>query len=329
MRPAYSVLLLTTLIGAGQGLFLALVTVQTYVLVGLLPPVEQAADFLAAGSGIALLLLGIGLIASFFHLGRPERAWRTAAQWRSSWLSREVIVLPAFMAAVTAYGLVHALGWAPPLGRWPNGAVLEASLLIGALGTALAFALYLCTAMIYACMRFLAEWHTPLTLVNFVLLGCASGFTLAAAFASLAAPSLVGFLSGWALVITLAAAVFRVATLWRNARLQPRSTLQSAIGIKHPKIVQKSQGYVGNSFNTREFFHGRGPQLLRLVQWAFLLGAFAAPLLLLLGARAAGDAAAPWLSAAFAVQALGLLAERWHFFAQARHPQNLYYGAVS
>ena len=57
----------------------------------------------------SLALLGAGLLASFFHLGRPERAWRSAAMWRTSWLSREVIVLPAFMAAVAAYGMAHYL----------------------------------------------------------------------------------------------------------------------------------------------------------------------------------------------------------------------------
>ncbi|MBU3740241.1 MAG: DMSO reductase, partial [Rhodoferax sp.] len=35
-----------------------------------------------------------------------------------------------------------------------------------------------------------------------------------------------------------------------------------------------------------------------------------------------------WLLATL-VQAPGLLAERWLFFAQARHPQNLYYQTVS
>jgi sulfite dehydrogenase (quinone) subunit SoeC len=35
------------------------------------------------------------------------------------------------------------------------------------------------------------------------------------------------------------------------------------------------------------------------------------------------------LIAAFAIQYLGLLAERWFFFAQANHPQNLYYQSVS
>jgi len=217
MRPAVSVILLTTLIGAGQGLFLALFTVQVYALVGLLPAADHRA-FYASGSAIALALLAAGLVASFFHLGRPERAWRSATQWRTSWLSREVIVLPAFMATVALYGGVHALAWAPEIVRLPGGAVIDPSVVLGMLGTVLAFALFVCTGMIYACLRFLAEWHSPLTLLNYTLLGGASGFVLAAAWASLVATNLVGFLSAWAVVITLLALVGRAASLWRSPR---------------------------------------------------------------------------------------------------------------
>jgi sulfite dehydrogenase (quinone) subunit SoeC len=326
MRPAFSVLLLTTLIGAGQGLFLALFTVQVYALVGLLPQADHR-TFYAAGGAIALALLGAGLIASFFHLGRPERAWRSAAQWRSSWLSREVIVLPAFMVMVALYALAHAMAWTPEIARSPGGVPIDASVVLGALGSVLAFALFVCTAMIYACLRFLAEWHTPLTLVNYVLLGGASGFTLAAALASLAIPDLVGFLSGWAVILTVLAAIGRIASLLRNARLRPKSTLQTAIGIKHPHIRQKAQGFMGGSFNTREFFHGVAAARVRLIKHAFLWLAFVVPVALLLAGR--DPAIAPLLLAAFLIQYLGLLAERWFFFAQASHPQNLYYQAAS
>ena len=325
MKPALSVILLTTLIGAGQGLFLAVFTVQTYALVGLLPPAGAA--FYAQGGLIALVLLAAGLAASFLHLGRPERAWRSAAQWRTSWLSREVIVLPAFMAAVALYTLLHATGWAQALVVLPRGMPIDASVIAGTLGTALAFALFVCTGMIYACLRFLAEWHTPLTPVNYILLGGASGFTLAAGLAALSQPQLVGFLSGWAILITLAAAVGRIATLWRNARLKPRSTLQSAIGIKHPAVTQRSRGFMGPAFNTREFFHGASARRLRLAKPAFLLLAFASPVVLLASGR--GASSTPLLLGAFVVQFGGLMIERWFFFAQARHPQNLYYQAVS
>ena len=326
MRPAASVILLTTLIGAGQGLFLALVTVQSYALVGLTPPVQHS-DWYVAGSVVALALLGAGLAASFAHLGRPERAWRAAAQWRTSWLSREVIVLPLFIGAVALYGVLHALGWAPLLATTAQGRGIDLALVVGAAGTLLAFALFVCTGMIYACLPFLAEWHTALTPINYTLLGGASGFTLAAGLAAAIEPAQAGMLAGWAIVLTVLGAIGRIASLVRNARLRPKSTIQSAIGVKHPVVVQRAMGFMGGSFNTREFFHGASPGRLRAVRQIFVVLAFVVPLVLLVAGRPAPSATL--LLAAFGVQYVGLLAERWFFFAQARHPQNLYYQAVS
>lgn len=326
MHPAFSVIFLTTLIGVGQGLFLALFTAQSYALFDLLPQQDSHA-FYAHGSLIALLFLIGGLIASFFHLGRPERAWRSATQWRTSWLSREVIVLPAFMGMVFLYGLAHFFDCKPVLATLPRGIAIDLTVVIGTIAWLLAFALYGCTAMIYACLRFLREWYSSLTVINYILLGGASGFTLATFFAAIAAPELVRFFAGWAVIITLLGLVSRVASLIRNARLRPKSTLQSAIGMKHPKIVQKSQGFMSGSFNTREFFHGKSAAFLRSIKWIFLLLAFVVPALLL-ATGLYGTAAIELLLLAFVVQYLGLLAERWFFFAQANHPQNLYYQAV-
>ncbi|MCL4798371.1 MAG: dimethyl sulfoxide reductase anchor subunit [Burkholderiales bacterium] len=326
MHPAFSVIFLTTLIGAGQGLFLALYTVELYSLFDLLPE-QESRTFYAPGAAIALGLLALGLLASFFHLGRPERGWRAAARWRTSWLSREVIVLPAFMAAVAAYWLVHWAGWREPRFAPAAGLEVTPSAAIGAAATVLAFALYLCTGMIYACIRFLQEWASPLTVINYLLLGGASGFTLATAFAGYSAPALVPFLGGWAAVLTGIALVTRAASLVRNARLRPKSTLQTAIGVKHPRIVQTAQGFMGGSFNTREFFHGRTRAFVRAIKWTFLVLVFPVPVALLGAGIAAGSAAL--LALAFAAQYVGLLAERWFFFAQANHPQNLYYQAIA
>ncbi|MBI2313345.1 MAG: dimethyl sulfoxide reductase anchor subunit [Betaproteobacteria bacterium] len=326
MNPAFSVIFLTTLIGAGQGLFLALYTGQVYALFDLLPA-QDSRSFYAVGSAIALAFLAAGLVASFFHLGHPERAWRSAAMWRTSWLSREVIVLPAFMGTVFLYGAGHWLGWQSPLFSLPGGYPVDATLLLGAAGTLLCFGLFICTAMIYACLKFLREWHTPLTVINYILLGGASGFVLATAFSAAAAPAASGFFGGWAAVLTLGALTSRGASLVRNTRLKPRSTLATAIGVRHPRIVQKSQGFMGGSFNTREFFHGRSKAFLGGVKWGFLVLAFPVPLLVLAAGLAAGSPAI--LGGAFLVQYLGLMAERWFFFAQANHPQNLYYQAIS
>lgn len=311
MNPAFSVIFLTTLIGAGQGLFLALFGAE---LAGFGHSAPGARGFLVVGGGVALALAAGGLVASFFHLGRPERAWRSAAMWRSSWLSREVIALPVFMGLLFLWTAGHAAGagWTLPLG-W--------------LAALAALVLFVCTAMVYASIRFLQEWASAFTLVNYTLLGLASGCTLATALAAWGAPTLVAPFGSCAIVFTLTGLVSRGLSLARNARLAPRSTVQTAIGIRHPHIAQRSMGFMGGSFNTREFFHGRGPGTLRRVKWAFLLGAFVLPLALL--ALGIGSASAGALALAFVVQYLGLLAERWFFLAQARHPQNLYYQAVS
>lgn len=284
----------------------------------------QSDPFYGYGSALALSLLVGGLIASFFHLGRPERAWRSATQWRTSWLSREVIVLPAFMGLVFLFGISHLTGYRPAIVTLPGGLIIDLSFILGFVGTMLAFALFVCTAMIYACLRFLREWHSPLTVVNYILMGGASGFTLAAFYAALAAPSQTNFFVSWAIIITFLAFAGRSASLARNARLKPKSTIQTAIGMKHPYIVQRSMGSMGGSFNTREFFHGKSEAFLRTIKPAFLIFAFVAPLMLL----APFTSSPVLLGIAFLLQYLGLLAERWFFFAQANHPQNLYYQTI-
>ncbi|MEW6562686.1 MAG: DmsC/YnfH family molybdoenzyme membrane anchor subunit [Pseudomonadota bacterium] len=303
MHPALSVVFLTTLIGAGQGLFLVLFATEL---------MHRSEDkyFYSIGAAIVLILCAAGLIASFFHLGRPERAWRAAAMWRTSWLSREVIALPAFMAAAFGYGAAHWFG-------------SETTLLIGIIGATLSVVLFVCTGMIYAAIKVLREWAHPLTVINYLLLGCASGTTLSTFYAALAAPDLAGSYALAAFLLTLLAFVTRSAAMLRNAKLAPATTMQSAIGIKHPRIVQKTQGAMGGSFNTREFFHGKSACFIRNIRLTFLILAFIIPPALLLSESAA------MFGLAFALQYLGLLAERWYFFADARHPQNLYYQTVS
>jgi len=331
MHPAFSVVFLTTLIGAGQGLFLALYTAQSYAAVDLLP--KQGSAFYVVGSVIALALLAGGLVASFFHLGHPERAWRAATRWRTSWLSREVIVLPALMGAIFVYALVHHFELSLGIIGIETPVPGDLALIVGAGGVLFAFLLFLCTGMIYACIKFLQEWATWLTVVNYTLFGIASGFLLATAYSAWMAPPLVNFYAGWTAIATAAVLVTRVASLIRNARLKPKSTIQTAVGVRHTKVVQKSQGFLGGSFNTREFFHGVKPWLFRSIKWLFLVFVFPVPMLLLwagLALNKVGLEHAPAvLLVSFMVQYLGLLAERWFFFAQANHPQNLYYQTVS
>jgi DMSO reductase anchor subunit len=329
MHPAFSVIFLTTLIGAGQGLFMALVTGQVYSLANLLEP-QDSATFYAMGSLLALVLLGLGLVAAVFHLGKASyfltRAWRGMTQWRTSWLSRELIALPAFMVLVAAYGATHYFGVTQPWLVVKDQLPIDATLVLGVLGVFMAIVLYVSTAMIYASLRFLQEWHSPLTVANFTLFGLASGFTLAAAFSAWSGVRLVAFFATWAVIFTALAAITRGFSVYRNGRIKHRSTLRSAIGVRHTRIRQKSMGFMGGSFNTREFFHGAGGGTLAFVKLFFIVMVFLVPVALLGASNALESAYLPIL--AFVAQYVGLMAERWYFFAEARHPQNLYYQSV-
>lgn len=312
MNPSWSIVVFTTLAGAAQGLVVVLALAH---LLGVAPELDFV--LMALGVGLTGLLASLG--SAFLHLGRPSRAWRAAAMWRTSWMSREVIALPAFIAVVAAWALAL---WADAPAGWQH-LLAVAALLLSAL-------LWLCTGMVYACLRMVQEWAHPLTVLNYALMGQAAGTVLAGALAALAGEAAFAeSLLPWALGLTLLALGGRLLALRRNARLVPRSTPQSATGFNTARVAQLSMGFTGSSHNTQEFFHHASPQAFRLVKPLFLLLAFQLPALLLwLAWLGAWSGATPWVLVLLS-QSLGLLAERWFFFAQARHPQNLYYQAVA
>lgn len=312
MRPPWSMIIFTTLAGAGQGLLLVLVPLDLLHRVGV---VEAPTLVFTVGALAVLLLAGGGLLAATFHLGHPLRAWRAMAMWRTSWLSREVIVLPSFMAMVALWGAGHMAGWPVP----------QVGAAAGWVAAALALLLYVCTGMIYGAVKAIRAWATPLTPLNFGLIGVASGALLATALGAALAPSLAPGLAALTVAATLLAAATRGATLWRNLHLPAKTTLQTAIGMRHPRIRQISQGSMGGSFNTREFFHGKPDGFVRRMRWVAGLLGFAVPALSLL-------VVAPnpaLVSVLCLLQLPGLLAERWSFFAEGQHTQNLYYRAVA
>ncbi len=93
MHPAPSIIVFTTLSGAGFGLIF-------WLSLGLGP---NGQAFAILGSLAGLGLASIGLAASLFHLGHTERAWRALSQWRSSWLSREGVLAIAALLVFALY----------------------------------------------------------------------------------------------------------------------------------------------------------------------------------------------------------------------------------
>ena len=168
-------------------------------------------------------------------------------------------MLPAFMGVVFLYGVAHFLGLeAGARPRCRRASPIDATVVLGLAGTVLAFALFVCTG---------DDLRVPAVPAR--MGDAADGRSTTCCWAAPRASRWPprsrrrprrrssGSSPAWALVLTLLGFASRVASLVRNARLRPKSTLQTAIGIKHPRIVQKSQGFMGGSFNTREFFHGR------------------------------------------------------------------------
>ena len=317
MHPSFSLILFTSMAGMAQGAIVSLAMLNSG---SDQLPSELLNVYLFP---LILALLFGGLLASTFHLGHPERAWRAIMMWRTSWLSREVLILPAFIA-LTA--LAYYFSWQASVPNW-----LWLLLSIAAL------ALWVCTAMIYQCIRFIQEWAHPATMVNFIALGMSSGWFLLmvlltlwsilhpnqAVVTSSNIAGVAGF-TGFLILLSLSLKLW----IWkRNRGLKPKSNLQSATGIKTGFVRQISMGMMGGSFNTREFFHQQSSFFVANVRKIAFFGTYLLPVLLLTIVVSNGTLSV--LVLAFVVHCIGLMAERWLFFAEANHPQNLYYQRIS
>ena len=308
MKPAVSVLLLTTLTGFAYGL---LAWTGVYALLGLLPAVPR---FAAVDITLGLLIASLGLGASALHLGRADRAWRAFSQWRSSWLSREAV------GAVLTYPV--AILFAVAL-RWDREGV--APRLLGAAVAIMSLGTVFCTAMIYASLKPIRQWHNPHTAPDYLIYAVFSGALL---FALLHAALVRGSASIFVIVpLTAAIALLAKRAYWRHVDAQtPLVSLASAIGLpKGVEVRPLDAPHFTENYVLREMgftIARRHSAKLRRIALGL---AFAAPLAL---TALAGLSVAPLAATAAAVvcTALGLLTERWLFFAEATHVSALYYG---
>jgi sulfite dehydrogenase (quinone) subunit SoeC len=311
MHPAYSVIFFTTATGAGYGLL---------ALLGLLAALglEPAGYWpRLIGLGIALMLIGTGLLSSASHLGRPERAWRAFSQWRSSWLSREG--LAALLTFVPA-GLL-ALGWLFFSGEF--GWSLALCGVLAAIGAVITVC---CTAMIYASLKPVPQWHNRFTLPGYLLLAAASGAVLLNAVLQGAGTASPFWLLA-AVALSTAAWAWKIATWRHNDGVVLPATINSATGLLEGEVRSLEWPHTEENYLLKEMgfrvARKHAQKLRRIAQGA----AFALPLLLLLLALLTGGTVAAVLSILAApVQLAGLLVERWLFFAEAKHTVILYYG---
>ena len=324
MNPAFSVILFTTLSGAGYGLLALLggmiALAPPTILVKTDDPLFQVGVWLLfLWLGIGVALTAIGLVSSMFHLGKPLRAWRAFSQWRTSWLSREgVMALATYLPVAALIVLLWAelqagtttaspISWMAP---WVGGVLALLSLLT-----------VVCTAMIYASLKPIPAWRHGLVvpvylafalLLGLLVLGCITGFrpTLMLAMATIVAVGLAMMkLIYWR-------AIDRIELPSREA-----ATALEGFG----KVSTFERPHTEQNYLTREMGfvlarkHSRKLRVIALLLFAGI------PLLALLAAGAfpAVAVAAMWIAALAALA--GAFVERWLFFAEAKHMVMLYY----
>jgi sulfite dehydrogenase (quinone) subunit SoeC len=315
MHPALSVILFTTVAGAGYGLL--------GLLCGFAATGHLTADRWLGIVGFTLALLAIagGLICSTFHLCRPARAWRAFFYWRSSWLSREAVL-----------SLLTLLPAAAFLVAWLRGDALTsgANAAFGFAAAALAVLTVFATAMIYASLKPIRAWRNLWVVPNYLVLAAMTGglwlATLLNGF---------GLAQSWQgelmLLVIIAACLLKLIYWYSLDRRKGRSTPESATGLGTiGKVRSFERPNVIDNYVMREMaFQIARKHAVKLRRIA-LAAAYLAPALLTLLAVLAPrwPATACALFAAAAAMG-GVLVERWLFFAEAKHAVTLYYGAES
>jgi DMSO reductase anchor subunit len=313
MHPAYSVILFTTASGAGYGLIVWLALAGLF---GVIAPTGRVAS---AGLLLALALVTIGLLSSTLHLGRPERAWRALSQWSTSWLSREgVLAIATYVPA----GLWFLLQWVAP-GVWPIVPIL-----LGLLAAAGAMVTVWATGMIYQSLPTIRAWSEPMVAPVYVLLALATGGVLMALLLALGAAPRT-FSSIMAAVLLLAGGAAKWL-YWHRIDSAPRTwTAGSATGLgRFGRVRPLDPPHTQANFVMREMGFAVARKHARTLRSIALAAGFIIPALLLLlaGSMPVAGAIVATVAATLGV-GVGVVVERWLFFAEAQHVVTLYYGA--
>lgn len=304
MHPAYSVIFFTTFTGFGYGL------VAMYGF-DLIDPTTLAGQI---GYVIALAAIGGGLLSSTLHLGHPERAIWAFSQWRSSWLSREGVVA---VATFIPLGLA-AFGSVILSQNWHILAVIAALLSV--------ITVY-CTSMIYAQLKTIHHWATPLTCATYLLFSLTGGYLGAVALGAFSGSTVKGD-AGLALAILVFTWGVKGFWWYRADTDRAPADIESATGLgRFGQVRLLDRPHMTDNYLNREMGYTIARKhALKLRRITWVLGLWIPAALLVLSYGFDGLASALILLLAALSYLAGTLVERWLFFAEAKHTVSLYYG---
>ena len=321
MHPAYSVIFFTCASGAGYGL---LIWLALWSMAG---AAEAIPLFFSVSLTLAVVLIVAGLASSTLHLGRPERAWRALSQWRTSWLSREGVMAIATFVPIGLLGLQ----WMFDFDLSSTGAVGRSlDLLAPILAVACALVTVWCTGMIYASLPTIRAWSNPLVTPLYVVLALATGGALAGLLLSA-----FGLPPQIAALVTLPVLIvgwMMKGAYWSNVDSgKSNQTLRTATGLGGPGVAVRTLDppHTQANYVMREMGYSVGRRHAEKLRRVTMVALFLVPslIMLLLMWLGPGLLDLPLTTLAVISTGVGVLTERWLFFAEARHVAMQYYGA--
>lgn len=305
MRPTGPLMVLTIGQGIAGGLSLL---AALLISMGGIAPVRI--DILVL---LALVAAGTGGVASFFHMHQIKAARYVLRRLKTSWLSREALTTGLFGGALAIFA-----AWSIFVGQ--HGALYIAWAWIS-VATAL-LAMWV-TAMLYATIPAMLSWHTPITVLSFLMVGMLSGAGVGAIVAPLAKPELH--------VVVLAMLLWAVATLlikllhWGHFdRARHNLRAETATGLPFAPFRLQDTGTTKPPYRTQTqvwpVIVERKRQLLRWLTVVFLVVGVMVFLGLILVTRTS-----IWGIAVAMTAFTGTILERWLFFAESTHSSQVFF----
>ena len=292
MKPAISLILFTVLSGFGFGLL--------FWLNLNLHSAEMFSDIVIFP--IAVIVSVVGLIASSFHLGNPQRALLAFTQWRSSWLSREAILavttlLTSFVHVILIVFYQIELSW------------------LGYVASVFCLATIFSTAMIYTQMKTVPRWNMKMTPMLFLLYGIAGS--------SVVLNQII--FSGLLFLVLGLGQIFT----WKigDKQFEKSSHIGTATGLStnRTSVRMLEPPHTGSNYLLKEMVHIVAQKHIHKLRWISLTLLSLLPTLLCFSFIMITNPSLPILISIALLNFVGTIVSRWLFFSEAEHVVGLYY----
>jgi len=292
MKPAISLILFTVLSGFGFGLL--------FWLNLNLHSSEMFSDIVIFP--IAIIVSVVGLIASSFHLGNPQRALLAFTQWRSSWLSREAVLavttlLTSFVHVILIVFYQIELSW------------------LGYVASVFCLATIFSTAMIYTQMKTVPRWNMKMTPMLFLLYGIAGS--------SVVLNQII--FSGLLFLVLGLGQIFT----WKigDKQFEKSSHIGTATGLStnRTSVRMLEPPHTGSNYLLKEMVHIVAQKHIHKLRWISLALLSLLPTLLCFSFIIITNPSLPILISIALLNVVGTIISRWLFFSEAEHVVGLYY----